>query len=89
MATPETRERLCSPRLPLAVYREIAAHLRQVPGVSARLETQTSDQFDYQASQIAALELCYPATLEAAARDRLTAILDYYAQRHGPWQRLT
>ncbi|NJL01493.1 MAG: hypothetical protein HC838_15895 [Spirulinaceae cyanobacterium RM2_2_10] len=76
-------ERCHCPRLPLAVYREVAAHLRQVAGVEVELLTQTSSQFDYLASQIEALQLSYPT----AVRDRLNAILDYYAQRHGAWQR--
>ncbi len=81
------QERLHCPRLPLAIYREVAAHLRQVTGVSVELQTQTSEQFDYEQSQIAAIALSYPADLAAAERDRLTAILDHYAQRYGSWER--
>lgn len=86
--TPPTlvRDRLSCPGLPLAVYREIAAHLRQVAGVAVELQPQTSHQFDYQASQVGGLTLSYPADLAATERDRLAAILDYYAQRHGAWQ---
>jgi|GEM_PF-4079888 len=33
----QTQQQLTSPRLPLAVYREVVAHLRQVEGVDACL----------------------------------------------------
>jgi len=85
---PRTAIRLACPGLPLAVYREIAAHLRQVTEVAVELQPQTSEQFDYQASQLGGLALSYPAHLAAAERDRLAAILDYYAQRYGAWQHL-
>jgi hypothetical protein len=81
------QEQICCPGLPLAVYREVAAHLRQVGGVQVRLMSQTSSQFDYGQSQIEALWVSYPADLGDRDRDRFEVILDYYAQRHGPWQR--
>jgi hypothetical protein len=76
-------ERLSCPGLPLAVYREVAAHLRQVQGVAAELVVQTATPFSYARSQIEALCLSYP--LQAKAE--VEAILQYYAQRHGQWQR--
>jgi hypothetical protein len=79
------QERIRCLGLPLAVYREVAAHLRQVLGLEVCSMPQTSQQFDYNQSQIDSLLISYP--LEK--RDRVEAILAYYAQRHGPWQRET
>lgn len=65
--------------LPLAVYREIAAHLRQVEGVEVELVEQDCQQFDYNQSQIGSLQIAYPD------RDRVLveAILTYYDRRYG------
>ncbi|TAF12236.1 MAG: hypothetical protein EAZ77_00365 [Nostocales cyanobacterium] len=68
------------PNLPLAVYREIAAHLRQVEGVDVDLIPQTSSEFDYYQSQIAGLSISWqPHTNE----DRVKQILAYYQNRYG------
>jgi hypothetical protein len=74
--------------LPLAVYREVAAHLTQVDGVSTQLEQQTTEQFDYNISQIGGLhiELPPPPNREAAAQ--VEQILAYYAARYKPWERV-
>ncbi|MDY7014081.1 MAG: hypothetical protein SVX43_10890 [Cyanobacteriota bacterium] len=77
------QEQISCPGLPLAVYREVAAHLRQIAGVEVRLIPQSSPHFDYGQSQIETLWVSYPQD----SSDRLEAILDYYAQRHGSWQR--
>ncbi|MDX1976811.1 MAG: hypothetical protein SFT94_03980 [Pseudanabaenaceae cyanobacterium bins.68] len=51
------------PPLPLAMYYELAAHLSQIPGLKLKLlrwqdlDQSRSVQFDYQQSQIAALQL--------------------------------
>lgn len=82
-------DRLSNPHLPLAVYREIAAHLRQVAGVEAELLPQRSTQFDYQQSQIGGLQIHYTTVDEAAAAEsrlRVTQILTYYGDRYGNWQ---
>lgn len=77
-------QRLSCQRLPLAVYREVAAHLRQFDGVQVALLPQTAQAFDYLQSQVGGLEIRYPAP----ARDRVNAVLDYYRDRFGPWQDL-
>jgi hypothetical protein len=51
----ETKEKIEFAGLPLAVYREIAAHLHQVEGVEVGLIPQSSQQFDYNQSQIGGL----------------------------------
>jgi hypothetical protein len=69
--------------LPLAVYRELAAHLRQVDGVEAELLPQASQTFDYQESQVGGVKLSYQPEANTAARQRVQQILDYYSQRYG------
>ena len=86
----QTSQKLTSPGLPLAVYREVAAHLRQVEGVDTSLimrslEHDPSEQFDYYQSQIAALEITYSDKFTNADEARVSEILDYYAQRYSPW----
>ena len=77
------REKFCIPQLPLAVYREIAAHLRQIQGIEVGLVTQQSQNFDYLQSQIDHLWLEYPSELAAMEKQRLEEILAYYTQIHG------
>jgi hypothetical protein len=71
------------PGLPLAVYREIAAHLRQVPGVVTGLTSQQSQHFDYNQSQVGSLWIEYSETATSASRQRIEQILVYYQQRYG------
>jgi hypothetical protein len=72
--------------IPLACYREIAAHLQQCEGVQVKLLPMPNDApFDYDASQIWGLELHLPAE-GTMARSRYQEILDYYAQQWGEWQ---
>ncbi|HIK26333.1 MAG TPA: hypothetical protein IGP91_11925 [Thermosynechococcus sp. M46_R2017_013] len=44
-----------NPRMPLAVYRELAAHLQLLEGVSVRLLPQSRSQFDYDLSKLKGL----------------------------------
>ncbi|AFY38984.1 hypothetical protein Lepto7376_2720 [[Leptolyngbya] sp. PCC 7376] len=80
-------EKLVLEKLPLAIYREVAAHLRQVSGVMVELETQRSQEFDYFQSQIGAMIIHYPEDLSDENRKKITAILDFYGDRYGQWQR--
>jgi hypothetical protein len=81
--------------LPLAVYREVAAHLSQVDGVKTGLIAQSSPQFDYQQSQVESLwvevsevsaqgrspkEICL-------SRSQVDRILAYYGDRYGAWEK--
>jgi hypothetical protein len=86
----QQQRRITCSQLPLAVYREVAAHLRQVKGINTRLimrsiEHDLTEKFDYYQSQVAALEIGYAEHLEENALLRVTEILDYYAQRYSPW----
>lgn len=83
-----THVQLACPRLPLAVYREVAAHLRQVEGIEADLLPQSSQQFDYRESQVGGLWLRYTAIANATSQQRVEQILRHYADRFGDWERL-
>jgi hypothetical protein len=71
--------------LPLMVYREVAAHLNQVPGVSTDLEPQRSPVFDYTLSQIDSLWIECSST-SPAAKQQVDRILAYYSDRYGNWE---
>lgn len=97
MSDPQTAEsaksqspqyRIRCPRLPLAVYREIAAHLRQVDGVEAGLLPQTSQEFDYLQSQVGGLWITYGLEVDNTAHQRVEKILAYYGDRFGAWETL-
>lgn len=74
------------PDLPLAVYREIAAHLQQVRGVQTTLLPQTSQEFSYQQSQVGGLQLEYQPDTDFHVRQRVDEILGYYADQYGAYQ---
>ena len=79
------------PQLPLGVYREVVAHLRQVKGVDASLILRSTnhdpaEKFDYYQSQVAALQIDYSENTGERAKQQVKAILDYYAQRYRPWK---
>lgn len=80
-------EQITYPHLPLAIYRELAAHLRQIQGVTTELIPQQSQDFDYAQSQIDHLAIHYPVSLSSQEKGRIDEILDYYAQIHGPYDR--
>ncbi len=77
---------VCNPQLPLAVYYEAAAHLRQVAGVQAELLPQRSHQFDYSLSQIGGLRIQFTPEADQTARQQVQQILAYYGDRFGQWQ---
>ncbi|MBP0017618.1 MAG: hypothetical protein J7647_08675 [Cyanobacteria bacterium SBLK] len=81
------RERISCPQMPLAVYRETAAHLQQVLGVKVALLPQSSSTFAYLQSQIAGLEIDYPENCDRDRQQQIEAILAYYAEHHGAWER--
>lgn len=76
-------QQICFPQMPLAVYRELAAHLRQVEGVVVELLPQSSQVFDYSQSQVGGLRLLLPPSLSAS--ERVQQILAYYSQRYGAY----
>ncbi len=85
------RQQLTCAQLPLAVYREVVAHLRQLDGVDASLilrsiEHDPAEKFDYYQSQVAALQIDFAENIAESTQQTVTAILDYYAQRYNPWK---
>jgi hypothetical protein len=65
------------------MYRELAAHLAQVQGISTKLEAQNALNFSYEASQIAAIQIIYDdQQLSDRTHTLIKAILDHY----GSWQ---
>lgn len=70
-------------QMPLAVYREVAAHLEQVLGVEVVLLPQQSQQFDYLQSQVMGLQFRYTEQAEANAEAQVKRILTYYGDRYG------
>jgi hypothetical protein len=89
--THNIRYQITNSELPLAVYREIAAHLRQVEDVDAGLILRplagNREEFDYAQSQIAALWIEHPQDLAEINLQTIESILNYYAQKYRPWQR--
>ena len=81
------QERVIFSRLPLAIYQEIAAHLRQIPAVKAQLCPLETDRFDYSQSQVGYLQLQYPNSLSPSDRQQLESILAFYGDRYSPPQR--
>ncbi|MBW4444084.1 MAG: hypothetical protein KME10_23235 [Plectolyngbya sp. WJT66-NPBG17] len=71
--------------LPLAVYREVAAHLTQVEGVQTRLTPQTSQPFEYTLSQVGSLEIQFSDPNNTQAQAQVEKILAYYGDRFGKW----
>jgi hypothetical protein len=70
------------PDLSLATYRELAAHLEQVDGMTTELIWRDHPEFDYHASQISSMWLRCSATFPQVQRSRVTEILNHY----GNWQ---
>lgn len=78
--------RLCSPGLPLAVYREVVAHLQQIPGVDVELLRQQSPEFDYTQSQVAGMRIRHAD--QATCYAQVERVLAYYGDRFTPWETL-
>lgn len=72
--------------LPLAVYREVAAHLCQVDGVDTELIAQQSHEFDYALSQIDSLQYSLSDNADPASYEQVQQILAYYSDRYGAWE---
>lgn len=77
----EIQEKIEFPGLPLAVYREIAAHLNQLAGVEVGLISQTSLEFDYNESQIGGLWISWLPNAHEEDKRRFKQIVGYYQTR--------
>jgi len=83
----QLRFKIRCPNLPVAVYREIAAHLRCVKGLETDLIPLTPQQFDYNQSQVDGLWIQYGETTDWAQQERVNQILAYYQNRYGTWEK--
>ena len=68
--------------LPLAVYREIAAHLCQVEEVETKLLQASTPEFNYNDSQVESLQIQLPAA-NKQSRKQVEEILAYYQNIFG------
>lgn len=82
----QTKRTISWPKLPLAVYREVAAHLRQIDGVNTGLYPRSNSEFNYYLSQVGGMWIEYPASLGAEDLARIDQILAYYSDRYGVWK---
>jgi hypothetical protein len=73
-------------KMPLFVYREVAAHLSQVCGVEVELLAQTASGFDYELSQVGGLHIRRAPMPGSEDESRVLEILNYYGDRFGDWQ---
>ncbi len=73
--------------LPLAVYREVAAHLSQVDGVKTELVSQRSPLFDYRQSQIESLWIQFLESATSASQAQVEQILAHYGDRYSAWEK--
>ena len=77
---------ICNDRMPLAVYREVAAHLQQIEGISIEFLNPIDRDFSYNNSQLGGLEIAGADRLTQPDRVRLEQILSYYANRFAAWE---
>jgi hypothetical protein len=73
-------------QLPLAVYREIAAHLRQFEEITVSFLTAIDRGFSYTESQLGGLEIMGANLLTDGDKLRLDRLLNYYADRYDRWE---
>ena len=73
--------------LPLAVYREIAAHLCQVEEVETKLLQASTPEFNYDDSQVESLQIQLPVANQQS-REQVEEILAYYQHIFGAVARL-
>jgi len=73
--------------LPLAVYREIAAHLCQVEEVETKLLQASTPEFNYNDSQVESLQIQLPVANQQS-REQVEEILAYYQNIFGAVARL-
>ena len=78
----EIQEKFTFPRLPLAVYRELAAHLRQLLEVETTLVTQEARSFDYLDGQVSGIIITYGQGAVSKTRQQVVRILRYSSDRY-------
>jgi hypothetical protein len=79
-------DRVRNAKLPLAVYREVAAHLRLIDGVETDLIPQSSSVFDYDLSQVDSLVIRYRTDdADGSKHAQVQQVLAYYGDCYGNW----
>jgi hypothetical protein len=73
-------------QMPLAVYREVAAHLEQVEGIKVAFLAPADRKFSYADSQLAGLEITGVDQLVDADRLQVERLLRYYADCYHEWE---
>jgi hypothetical protein len=73
-------------QMPLAVYREVAAHLQQIEGIVVTFIDPKDRLFSYTESQLGGLVVTGADRLIDADKSRIDLLLRYYADRYNPWE---
>jgi hypothetical protein len=84
----KVQKMLSCDRLPLAIYREVVAHIRQIGNIEVSLLEQTSKQFEYLQSQVGGLLVEYDEDFPTEKLRQLDSILAYYANKYGSWSNI-
>jgi hypothetical protein len=77
---------ICNHQLPLAVYREVAAHLQQIEGITVEFLAPIDREFSYTGSQLDGLKITGVDRLTNRDRLNFDRILTYYAHRYDHWE---
>lgn len=77
---------ICNYQMPLAVYREVAAHLQQIAGITVTFLAPIDRAFSYLESQLGGLEITGADRLTESELRLLDRVLSYYAQRYDEWE---
>jgi hypothetical protein len=80
---------ICNHQLPLAVYREVAAHLQQIDGISVEFLAPIERKFSYLGSQLGGLKAIGIENMSDLDRHTFDRILNYYADRYGAWESIS
>ncbi len=78
--------KICNYQMPLAVYREVAAHLQQIAGISVTCLAPIDRAFSYTESQLGGLEITGADRLTESDLLLLERLLSYYADRYAEWE---
>ncbi|WP_310427087.1 hypothetical protein [Chamaesiphon sp. VAR_48_metabat_135_sub] len=73
-------------QMPLAVYREVAAHLQQIEGITVTFLEPIDRVFSYTESQLGGLEITGADRLTDLDKIRVDRLLRYYADRYNSWE---
>jgi hypothetical protein len=73
-------------QMPLAVYREVAAHLQQIAGITVSFLTTVDRRFSYTESQLGGVEIIGADRLTDLDKIRIDDVLNYYANRYSCWE---